>query len=78
MPYAPPYLKFSPPGFGVSQSKTRTLPYKRWGSGGYMYHFVSIAQSISSLLLQTLRVFKDDSLYFKSLLIKGIDDDRCA
>ena len=32
--------------FGVSQSKTRTLPYKTWGSGGY--HFVSIAHSISS------------------------------
>ena len=39
---------------------------------------MNIAQSISSLLLQTFRVFKDNSLYFKSLLIKGIDDDRCA
>ena len=29
--------------------KTRTLPYKTWGSGGY--HFVSIAHSISSSLL---------------------------
>ena len=34
--------------FGVSQSKTRTLPYKTWGSGGY--HFVSIAHSISSFV----------------------------
>ena len=31
---------------GFSQSKTRTLPYKTWGSRGY--HFVSIAHSISS------------------------------
>ena len=29
--------------------KTRTLPNKTWGSGGY--HFVSIADSISSLNL---------------------------
>ena len=43
---APPILNFYPHDFGVSQSKTRTLPYKTWRSGGY--HFVSIAHSISS------------------------------
>ena len=43
---APPISNFYPHDFGVSQSKTRTLPYKTWGSGGY--HFVSIAHSISS------------------------------
>ena len=48
MPYCTSYiLNFYPHDFGVSQSKTRTLPYKTWGSGGY--HFVSIAHSISSL-----------------------------
>ena len=44
---APPILSFYSNDYGVSQSKTRTLPYKTWGSGGY--HFVSIAHSISSL-----------------------------
>ena len=43
---APPILSFYSNDFGVPQSKTRTLPYKTWGSGGY--HFVSIAHSISS------------------------------
>ena len=43
---APPILSFYSNDFGVSQSRTRTLPYKTWGSGGY--HFVSIAHSISS------------------------------
>ena len=49
MPYtAPPILNLSfySNYFWMSQSKTRTLPYKTWGSGGY--HFVSIAHSISS------------------------------
>ena len=46
MPYCTSYFNFYPHNFGVSQSKTRTLPYKTWGSGGY--HFVSIAHSISS------------------------------
>ena len=41
---APPILNFYSNAFGVSQSKTRTLPYKTWGSGGY--HFVSISHSI--------------------------------
>ena len=45
---APPILSFYSHDFGVSQSKTRTLPYKTWGSGEY--HFVSIAPSISSFL----------------------------
>ena len=31
---APPLLNFNPHDFGVSQSKTMTLPYKTWGSGG--------------------------------------------
>ena len=31
---APPILSFYSNDFGVSQSKTRTLPYKTWGSGG--------------------------------------------
>ena len=31
---APPILSFYLNDFGVSQSKTRTLPYKTWGSGG--------------------------------------------
>ena len=46
MPYCTSYFKFLSAYFWVSQSKTRTLPYKTWGSGGY--HFVSIANSISS------------------------------
>ena len=43
---APSILNFYSNDFGFPQSKTRTLPYKTWGSGGY--HFVSIAHSISS------------------------------
>ena len=31
---APPILNFYSNDFGVSQSKTRTLPYKTWESGG--------------------------------------------
>ena len=50
---APLILSFYSNAFGVSQSKTRTLPYKTWGSGGY--HFVSIAHSISSLCLELIR-----------------------
>ena len=46
MPYCTSYFKFYPHDFGVSHSKTRTLPYKTWGSGGII--FVSIAHSISS------------------------------
>ena len=48
MPYCTFYLSFYLNDFGVSQSKTRTLPYKTWGRGGY--HFVSIAHRISSLI----------------------------
>ena len=44
---APPILSFYLTDFGVSQSKTRTLPFNTWWSGGF--HFVSIAHSISSL-----------------------------
>ena len=44
---APPILSLYSNDFGVSQSKTRTLPYTTWGSGGY--RFVSIDHSISSL-----------------------------
>ena len=49
MPYCTSYFKFLFNDFGVGQSKTRTLPYKTWGSGGY--HFVSIAHSISSFYM---------------------------
>ena len=31
---APPILSFYSNDFGVSQSKSRTFPYKTWGSGG--------------------------------------------
>ena len=48
--YMMPYCTSYSNDFGVSQSKTRTLPNKTWGSGGY--HFVSIAHSISSFFLQ--------------------------
>ena len=37
MPYCTSYFKFYPHDFGVSQSKTRTLPYKTWGSGGIIF-----------------------------------------
>ena len=50
---APPILSFYSNDFGVSQSKTRTLPYKTWGSGGY--HFVSIAHSISSFICYVMK-----------------------
>ena len=46
MSYCTSYFKFLFEWFWGSQTKTRTLPYKTWGSGGY--HFVSIAYSISS------------------------------
>ena len=48
MPYCTSYLSFYSNDFGVSHSKTRTLPYKTWGSRARGYHFVSIAYSISS------------------------------
>ena len=34
MPYCTSYLSFYSNDFGFPQSKTRTLPYKTWGSGG--------------------------------------------
>ena len=52
MPYCTSFFKFYSNDFRVSQSKTRTLPYKTWGSGGY--HFVSIAHSISSFHINFL------------------------
>ena len=55
MPYCTSYFKFLSNDFGVSESKTRTLPYKTWGSGGY--HFVSIAYSISSFTFPLQSVF---------------------
>ena len=49
MPYCTSYFKFLFEWFVVFQSKTRTFPYKTWGSGGY--HFVSIAHSFSSFCM---------------------------
>ena len=57
MPYCTSYFKLYPHDFGVSQSKTRTLPYKTWGSRGY--HFVSIAQSISSIILYLYKYLRN-------------------
>ena len=55
MPYCTSYFKILFEWFWGFQSKTRTLPYKTWGSGGY--HFVSIAYSISSCKLNSFEVF---------------------
>ena len=59
----PPILIFYSNDFGVSQSKTRTLPYKAWGSGGY--HFVSIAHRISSSISSQMICF-DNALFSAS------------
>ena len=66
MPYCTSYFMFYSNDFGVSQSKTRTLPYKTWGSGGY--HFVSIAHSISSLDLE-FTIAQHKVLYLKEINI---------
>ena len=68
MPYtAPPISSFYSNDYGVSQSKTRTLPYKTWGSKGY--HFVSIAHSISSFLKSGGRSFNLIHICKKNVLL---------
>ena len=64
MSYCTSYFKFLSAWFWVSQSKTRILPYKTWGSGGY--HFVSIAHSISSFVLNRCKIILCDKTHPKT------------
>ena len=55
LPYSTSYLSFYSNDFGVSQSKTRTLPCKTWGSKGY--NFLSIVHRISSFKAALTKIF---------------------